>query len=396
MPIVVQRVLTTVMLLVAAHSASAGRFEFVPDSAAGAAGTVAAPDLVVRFTGDNSTVDSQADFEFAADRMSVSLTGIAGAMCTVIHGNRIRVLAPLRLTPFPQTPIEFCRVRVTLLAGATLGITPIAPVPGSAVCVDSDAELTPCSSTGGTVSIGAAAGTASLSYLPAPGTAISIAGGGSNIDVTFNPGGAGDSIVVSGCAIAGDSVFEPVVTEPAPLTFAGAQTDAGGIGLRCQVPSAGGIGQLTCAQSINGQPPVMRSWNVNCPNSFVAPAASYSPTAGSPVNVVSVNVLGEIERATISASIATDGLGSGLLATTTISNCAASNDFVTIVEGGSLTAAGAQGATGTIAVSCVADVQAQSGLLSCDETRAGALSVRTWNLTCPAGRPPEVFTNGFD
>jgi hypothetical protein len=310
--------------------------------------------------------------------------------------NTVRVIAPLRMDPFPQTPIDFCRLRVTLLAGAPTGITSITPLPGSALCIDAGISTLPCTATGATVSIGAAAGTATLAYSPAPGSTIAIPAGGSSIGVNFQPGGAGDSIVVSGCTITGDSVFQPVSTMPSPLTFAGSQPDSGSIGLRCLAPSPGGTGQLSCAQSINGQAPVQRTWNVSCANTFVAPTTSYVPAAGSTVNVVSVNTIGEIERASIAANIAGNGVGSGLLATTTISNCAASNGFFAGISGGSLTATGTQGASGEIALSCVAGPQAQLGVLTCDQNRAGSVTTQTWNLNCPAGRPLDIFADGFE
>jgi hypothetical protein len=376
--------------------ADAGRFDFVPAASAGPSGTTAAPDLLVRFTGDGVALDSQADYTFDGGRLELSPSGIGGALCSVIPGNRLRVIAPVRLTPFPTTTMDFCTVRVSIRVGAAQGTTAIEPVPGGVLCVTAEGQEYPCQAGSASVSIGPASGSARIAYSPSPGSTITAVARKIDIAADFVPGGAGDSIVISQCSTAGDPVFAGVTTVPAPLTFAGSAASSGRIEVTCRAPAAAGAGQLSCAQSLNGAAPTVVSWSVACPSTLVAPSVSYQPPAGALVELRSTNVIGSVDSAFVRATIERDGAGNGDGAATSIGNCTVSGDFDVQVPGTVIGAEGDAGATGQVIVSCIAGNVDQSGGLSCTENRGGAIVTRQWSLLCPAGRPDPLFSSGFD
>lgn len=317
-------------------------------------------------------------------------------MCEVVGGDRLRIIGPLRLTPLPSSPTAFCSVRVAIRVGVAPGSTALSPVPGSVLCVSSDGSEYACSASGAVVSIGAAMGSARIDYSPAPGATVVASSQRARIEAGFVPGSPGDSIVVSQCAMSGDNVFEQVTSAPSPLTFAGASPASGGIEVSCRTPSPAGSGQLSCAQSINGGPPTILSWTIQCPSSLVAPSVSYQPAAGSLVEVRSLNVIGAVDSVSIGAIIARDGAGTGAEATTSISGCTATEGFDVMVVGGSISAEADAGASGEILVSCLASMQSQVGVMSCAEDRGGSVAARQWELVCPAGRTDAVFVGEFE
>lgn len=375
------------------------RFEMSPPAVAGPPGGVAFPDLEVRFVGDGRVVDGQADFAFDPARLVVVPTSLGGALCVVGSGafaGVLRVIAPIRATPFPTTPTAFCRLRIEPRAGAPTALVAFAPVAGGVECNDASAVLVPCQATGATVSVGPAPGTASVVYAPAAGTAVALPGTGTGtITASFVPGGAGDAITIEDCATSGDPVFTPVVRVPDPLVFAGSAAASGTIRLGC-LSSPGGTGTLSCQQRRNGGTPVAVTWPLSCPNTFVPPSVAYAPAVGSELRVGGLDVIGHPNRAEVAITIASDGIGSGPAATSRVDDCTASAGFSVDLPGGAVEATGTTGATATIAVGCVPAAAQATGTLGCRETRAATQRTVTWPLTCPAGRSERLLDDGFE
>jgi hypothetical protein len=377
------------------------RFEMSPPAVAGPPGGVAFPDLEVRFVGDGRVIDGQADFAFDPARLTVVPTSLGGALCVVGSGpfaGVLRVIAPIRATPFPTTPTVFCRLRIEPRAGAPTALVAFEPVAGGVECNDAGVMPVPCQATGATVSVGPAPGTASVAYTPPAGTSISLPGTGTfTIGASFVPGGAGDAITIDDCATSGDPVFAPVVRVPDPLVFAGSAAASGAIRLGClSPPSPGGVGTLTCQQRRNGGAPVAVTWPLVCPNTFVPPSVGYAPAVGVEVRVGGLDVIGHPNRTVVAVTIGTDGIGTGPAATSRVDDCTASAGFSAELPGGAVAATGTTGAAATLAVGCVPAATQAPGTLSCRETRATTQRTVTWPLVCPAGRSEALLDDGFE
>ena len=389
-----------VALPVAAQTTSA-RFEMSPPAVAGPPGGVAFPDIDVRFVGDGRVIDGQADFAFDPARLTVVPTSLGGALCVVgsgVNAGRLRVIAPIRATPFPTTPTLFCSLRVEPRSAAPTGLVAFTPIVDAIECNDANVMPVTCLGIGATVSVGPAPGTASVTYLPAAGAAISLpASGTGSITASFVPGGAGDAITIGDCTISGDPVFAPVARVPDPLVFAGSAAASGTIRPGClSSPSPGGAGTLTCQQRRNGGAPVAVAWPLTCPNTFAPPSVGYAPAVGSEVRVGGLDVIGYPNQAGVVITIGTDGIGTGVPATTRIDECTTSAGFSSDLPGGAVAAIGTAGATATLAVGCVPAATQAPGTLSCRETRATTQRTVTWPLVCPVGRSEGLFDDGFE
>ncbi len=98
-------------------------------------------------------------------------------------------------------------------------------------------------------------------------------------------------------------------------------------------------------------------------------------------------------NSTISAT-PSGGSGSGAAATTTVNNCTASAGFT--VGAVNFSFVGNATAPQNIALSCTRGAAAQTGTLTCDETRGAAAAVqRTWNLSCPQAQTISGPTLGY-
>lgn len=389
-----------IALPVAAQTTVA-RFEMSPPAVAGPPGGVAFPDIDVRFVGDGRVIDGQADFAFDPARLTVVPTSLGGALCVVGSGanaGRLRVIAPIRATPFPTTPTLFCSLRVEPRVGAPTGLVAFAPIVDAIECNDANVMPVPCQATGATVSVGPAPGTATVTYLPAVGASINLpATGIGSITASFVPGGSGDAITIGDCTISGDPVFAPVVRVPEPLVFAGSAAASGTIRTGClSSPSAGGAGTLTCQQRRNGGAPIVVTWPLLCPNTFVPPSVAYAPAVGSEVRVGGLDVIGYPNQAGVVITIGTDGIGTGVPATTRIDECTTSAGFSGDLPGGAVAAIGTAGATATLVVGCVPGAASVNGTLSCRETRASVIRNVTWPLVCPVGRSETLLDDGFE
>lgn len=392
-------ILALVLPGMAAAQPSVARFEMSPPAVAGPPGGVAFPDLEVRFVGDGRVIDGQADFAFDPARLVVVPTSLGGALCVVGSGafaGVLRVIAPIRATPFPAGPTVFCRLRVEPRAGAPTALVGFEPIAAAVECNDSNAAPVPCQAIGATVSVGPAPGTATVVFSPPAGSPIALPGTGiTSIIANFVPGGAGDAITLDDCAITGDPVFAPVVRVPDPLVFAGSAVASGSIRLAC-LTSPGGGGTLSCQQRRNGGGPVAVNWALTCPNTFVPPSVSYAPGAGNEVRVGGLDVIGYPNRVGVAITIGTDGVGSGVSATSRVDDCTASAGFSAELPGGSVAATGTAGAGATLLVGCVPAATQAPGTLSCREIRAGAQRTVTWPLVCPAGRSESLLDDGFE
>lgn len=386
---------------VAAAQTPLARFEMTPPAVAGPPGGVAFPDVEVQFIGDGRVIDGQADFAFDPARLTVVPTSLGGALCVVgsgVNAGRLRVIAPIRSTPFPTTPTLFCRLRVEPRSGAPTGLVAFTPIVDAIECNDANVMPVPCQAVGATVSVGPAPGTATVTYLPAAGASINLpATGTGSITATFVPGGAGDAITIDDCATTGDPVFTPVMRIPEPLVFAGSAVASGTIRVGClNSPSSGGAGMLTCQQRRNGGAPVAVAWTLTCPNTFMPPSVGYTPAAGSELRVGGLDVIGYPNQAGLAITIAGDGIGSGPSATARVDECTTSAGFSDELPGGSVAATGTAGATATITVGCVPAATPATGTLACRETRATTQRIVTWPLVCPAGRSEGLFDDGFE
>jgi len=385
--------------VIAAGGTAVARFEMQPPIVGGAPGGVAFPDLEVRFIGDGRVSDALADFSFDPARLNVVPTAFGGAICVVGSGpfaGLLRVIAPVRSTPFPTSASVFCRLRIELLPGAPTALVRFEPMLGTLECVEPTALVVPCQAFGAAVSIGPAPGTATVTFAPSSGTAIALPGAGSAaITANFVPGGAGDAIVIDACSIAGDSVFAPVVLVPETLAFAGSAAAAGALRLGC-LASSGGSGVLTCAQRRNAGAPVAVAWPLSCPNTFAPPSVSYFPAPANQIRVGGLDVIDYPNQAQLTITIGADGIGTGPAATTRIDECIASAGFIADLAGGSVTATGTTGATATLALGCMPMAQAVTGQLGCREARASTVRTVSWSLLCPAGRPDGLFEDAFE
>jgi hypothetical protein len=383
----------------AAAQAPLARFEMTPPAVAGPPGGVAFPDVEVQFIGDGRVIDGQADFAFDPARLTVVPTSLGGALCVVgtgVNAGRLRVIAPIRSTPFPATPTLFCRLRVEPRSEVPTGLVAFTPIVDAIECNDANVMPVPCQAIGATVSIGPAPASASVVYTPAAGSSVALPGSGTSvITANFIPGGAGDAITIEGCAISGDPVFAPVVPVPDPLVFAGSAAATGTIRLGC-FSSPGGSGTLSCQQRRNGGAPVAVAWTLTCPNTFMPPSVGYTPAAGSELRVGGLDVIGYPNQAGLAITIAGDGIGSGPSATARVDDCTASAGFSANLPGGGLEASGTTGAAATLLVGCVPAAAPATGTLACRETRAATSRTVTWPLLCPAGRSEGLFDDGFE
>lgn len=395
------RMLIPMLILpgMAAAQPSVARFEMSPPAVAGPPGGVAFPDLEVRFVGDGRVIDGQADFAFDPARLTVVPTSLGGALCVVGSGafaGVLRVIAPIRSTPFPVVPTVFCRLRVEPRVGAPTALVGFEPIAGAVECNDANVLPVPCQAIGATVSVGPAPGTATVVFSPPAGSPIALPGTGTgSVTATFVPGGAGDAITLDDCVITGDPVFAPVVRVPDPLVFAGSAAASGTIGLGC-LSSPGGAGTLTCQQRRNGGAPAAVTWPLACPNTFAPPSVGYAPMVGSEVRVDGLDVIGYPNRVGVVITIGTDGIGTGAPATSRIDDCTASAGFSAELPGGAVAATGTTGATATLVVGCVPAAASVNGTLSCRETRATTQRIVTWPLVCPAGRSETLLDDGFE
>jgi hypothetical protein len=98
----------------------------------------------------------------------------------------------------------------------------------------------------------------------------------------------------------------------------------------------------------------------------------------------------------LGVTIATDGLGSGLPASSAVANCTTAAPFQAVLQPWPIQSEGAIGATGTIDLTCTTSVVVVDGTLSCDERRGSATATRTWPLRCPALPQSAVFSDGFE
>jgi hypothetical protein len=236
-----------------------------------------------------------------------------------------------------------------------------------------------------------------LDFLPAPGSSITLTGGTASIGASYGSGSVADAISLTNCTISGSPLFGPVVTTPSPMLFLGATGQSGSIGLTCDALSTGGTGTLTCARTLNELAPVNLIWNLICPTAFLPPSVTYAPVPTTTVVLSGPNVIGEIDTARVDITINTDGVGSGPQATTSVSNCTSTGEFVAMLTpAAGVVGVGAGGGAGNVQVACVAAATPLSGSLSCEQSVAGSTTIRTWPLQCQAGRPIAVFSDGFE
>ena len=119
------------------------------------------------------------------------------------------------------------------------------------------------------------------------------------------------------------------------------------------------------------------------------PTLSYTPAASSPVLLSgAINAPGAAATALIAVSPA-NGAGTGASASARLNGCAiAGSGFV--LGAADFSFVGTTTTPQSLSLSCVRAAATQTATLSCSETRNGAVVIRTWPLTCPAGSTDPV------
>ena len=235
-----------------------------------------------------------------------------------------------------------------------------------------------------------------LSYSPSASLSLSgisgEIGASASGNISIAPaGGIGTSAAASTtfnqCGITGGSTFS---INSVNLTFVGASTTALLIAPSCTRTGAQQIGTLSCKETRGSATAVNRSWQLTCPAAVVTvvntpPVLSYTPSAGSSINLVGSNTaIGANATASIATS-ASGGQGSGNSATSTLTQCR-------IVAGSGFSVTGSASFVGTasgsqiLSLSCSRAATGLSATLSCEEMIGlTSATTRTWSLSCPQG-----------
>ncbi len=231
-----------------------------------------------------------------------------------------------------------------------------------------------------------------FAYTPAATNTVNFTGG-----TTVGTTGSGSIAVAldvpAGSGSGTTATTTTTCTSPtAPFTGFGQTVTATGSGAITGAPLSGSctLGPsvetqtLTCSQNSGGVVTTL-SWTLSCPVGTavpVAPTLAYSPTEAAGVSFPAGGA--GVANATISIA------ASGAVATgqTVLSGCAISGAGASAY--GAVTTTPANGifnvatTSGSIDLSCTRGATAATASLSCNETATpGAVTVRTWALTCP-------------
>lgn len=124
------------------------------------------------------------------------------------------------------------------------------------------------------------------------------------------------------------------------------------------------------------------------------PTVAYNPNFGTTINFPA-GVAG-VANSSISLT-PSGGSGTGTPATTTVNNCVASAGFTIGNAPINFSFVGNTTTPQSINLSCTRGAAAQTGTLTCDETRGAAAAVqRSWNLACPVAVPVSGPTLGYN
>lgn len=326
-----------------------------------------------------------------------ALPGEFEPSCAIATNGSLLVVGSGTASGTHDGPTPICRASVAVAPGVSNGIRSLpATAPALLECFDAQANTVPCGFSAGTLLVGDRTGTASIAYAPPPGSAIALGTANSTIGVTYLPGSAGDGVVVSDCRLAGDPVVRPPRTSPAYLGFAGTTPVSASIALACIGGRPAGDATLTCDERINDGAPQPRSWLLSCPETRVAPTIDYAVPPDTTIVAAGGEFAGDPATATVTVTIRNDGLGAGLPASSAVSACSADAPFVAEQTPSPITGEGTNGATGTVALTCVTATAAVDRVLSCSERRGGTSVTRTWPLRCPARPSPVLYADGFE
>ena len=137
---------------------------------------------------------------------------------------------------------------------------------------------------------------------------------------------------------------------------------------------------------------IVRYWYNATPNAAITvggatpPQFGYTPTQTSTVAATGGTTIGSTGNLSIAVSVATPGVGTGALATTTTTCTAPTAPFAGF--GQTVTAVGTGAITGgPLAGTCTLGAAVATQTLTCSENSGGNLFTRTWTLSCPAGTP---------
>ncbi len=352
--------------------------------------------LNVSYTGDGAVAEAQADLDFSNANITISNpTILNGATnCLVVSPTRLRIIAPSGgAQPLPAGPTNYCSFSVAIGAAAPEGLIPFTL--SARECFNTmGADVTP------TCTLAANSGVTvantpvprNLTFNPAPGSTITLAGGTlsaggtsatSNIAVTST--GNSGTPTVSGCAITGAGAANFSVT---PTSLSGFDvTPSQNLGVSCVYSAVATTATLTCTETDGDTPAgAARAFPLSCPAQAVIPVnptISATPATGSTVTV-SAGLVGTQGTSTIDFS-ATGGAGTGA----TVISCTSTGNVVIANAPGTPSGTTAmQTVTGSaqpldlrVGVSLTANAQAPAGMITCT---AGAATF-TYTVNAPAG-----------
>ncbi|MBK9658208.1 MAG: hypothetical protein IPO66_23535 [Rhodanobacteraceae bacterium] len=214
-------------LLLGAGLANAGALAV--GTAAGAPGTTIGP-VAITFAGDGSTVGFQIDVAFNQTLLGVPVLSPQNAStCTNPSAGIIRVIKlDLSLTPLPGAATNYCNASFPVPGGtpaASYALTPANFATPPNGCSDAGGGTVACTSTPGSVVVGAVNTPPTIAYNPTTGTTINYTTGGTATAIVATPSGGSGSgaaatTTVGACTISGGGAAFPT-TNIAQLSFVG-------------------------------------------------------------------------------------------------------------------------------------------------------------------------------
>jgi hypothetical protein len=368
-----------------------------------------APDstvtMSVTFAGDGATQETefQATYDNSLVQIHTPVASIPGAdLCFADPGaGTIRVVPRSGGgVPLPATPTVYCSFSVDIDAAAPDGTN--YPLTVTLIeCLDGLAADQPCSvSSPSGVTIQTAPPDVTLTYDPAPGSAINFGGGPiggtANQSITINAGGTVGSGEVTSCSLSGAGAGSFSLAGNAfPISVAAGAS--GSIALACTRGAAAATATLTCVENDSDSTDVDRTWTLNCPVGDpdpVAPTITANPASGTSFSVGGASV-GSMGLFTIDL-IASGGVGTGQTDISCTSTGTVQIAFAPTTPAGAgpinqSVIGAAQPADLRVGVVLTNASQSPAGTITCTVSGQAPL---TWTVNAPAGTtftPPTVI-----
>lgn len=224
-----------------------------------------------------------------------------------------------------------------------------------------------------------------LSFVPAVGSEVRLAGAGdqvgaaaaATIAVGSQTPAVGSGSATLGCSLVGEGFTLPAPTV-GPITAANATAQ---IGVNCTRQASERQAELRCLETRSpGGAQELRAWPVVCPAAAaVAPALAFSPAAGDTISF-DPGIAGASPPRLITLDVTTPAVGGGSLAIA----CSIEPAAGFTISGANQTVS-AVSAPQSIMLGCTRGPSSRSASLLCSRTASpgGALGTLQWPLTCP-------------